>query len=70
MSNQPLHKIGSVRVADAREYGHACGFLIEEYSYWGSPEPHWAIPAWEDAGMGHRSGLFATREQAQKALSE
>ena len=59
----------TIRVEDAKEYGYASGFVIEQRRHWnGDDRETWAIPAWEEMGCGDFAGIFPTREAAQAAL--
>lgn len=58
----------TVRVEDAREYGHAAGFVVEEFGYWNDAAPTWAIPAWEERGLADLAEVFPTRAAAEAAL--
>lgn len=60
----------TVRIEDAKEYGYDAGFVIEQFRYWNF-EDHksWCIPAWEEMGLGSLEGVFASRDEAENALS-
>ena len=57
--------LGALQV-NAADYGAA--IVIERFSYWGTPDPQWAVPAWEEWGRPDLAGPFATVAQAQSAL--
>jgi len=60
----------TIRVEDAREYGHEAGFVIEQLRYWnGDDHQTWAVAPWEEMGLGALDGVFATREEAETALA-
>lgn len=60
----------SVRVADATQYYHQFGYVIERFGYWGgAPRKSWGVPAWEDMGLGELEGVFLTRAEAEAALT-
>lgn len=63
-------RIGDLQVADYAEYGEGrTGFIIEQFAYWNLSDPSWALPAWGERGEGMLCGPFATREDAERALS-
>ena len=61
-------KVGAIRVCDAREYGRDAGFVIEQFGYGQSDEPSWAIPAWDELGLGSLAEVFPTFHAARRAL--
>jgi len=63
-----MEKLGAVRVSSIGDYED--GFYIEQFSYWNSDEPQWAVPAWDERGMPHFCGPFASSEAAQIALAD
>lgn len=65
-----MPQIGDIQVCDAREYGHASGYVVEEYDYWNQAEPFWAIPAWEERGHSDLAAVFETYEAAAHAIED
>ncbi len=60
----------TVRIESAKEYGYEFGFVVEQLRYWnGDDRQTWAIPAWEEMGLGGLGGVFPTRHAAQAALN-
>lgn len=62
----------SIRVCPASDYEMGEGFVVEQRRYWGigSSEERWAIPAWDEIGLAHLDGVFATRAAAEAAVEE
>lgn len=63
--------LSTARVVDLVEYGHGqTGFAIETLGYWNLDHEHYAIPAWDERGLGSLSGPFKTAAEAQAALDD
>jgi hypothetical protein len=59
----------NIRATPASEYDLGEGFVIEQCRHWNfNDEPSWAIPAWEEMGCDHLSGVFPTRSAAEAAI--
>ncbi len=56
-----------VQINDA-DYGDG-RVVIEAKSWWNNGERDWAVPAWEEMGLGELAGDFASRKEAEAALA-
>ena len=64
--------LNKIRIADASEYDLGEGFVIEQCCFSNSyidDDLIWALPAWEERGVGHLAGVFPTREAAAAAIA-
>lgn len=61
---------GQMQVSPYSEYQpNAVGFVIEFANYWNGGELSWALPAWDEMGMGDDAdGIFPTQELAIIAM--
>lgn len=62
-----MAKFIPIRINDA-DYGDE-RVVIEAKSWWHNGVADWAVPAWEEMGLGELAGDFPSREAAQEALS-
>lgn len=55
---------------NGEDYGSG-RFVIEALSWWNSAtgELDWAVPAWDERGLAELEGPFASRAEAEEALS-
>jgi hypothetical protein len=62
-----MARIGSVQVSPPGAYEE--GFMVEQFDYWNTREPAWAVPAWDERGHPELCGPFATAAEAAAAIA-
>ena len=61
-----MARIGELQISSGAEYGCE-GFVVEQFTYGNSDEPHWCIPGWVEDRWGS-DGFFATEAEARDFL--
>ena len=61
-----MAEIGDMQISSASEYDRE-GFVVEQFRYGHSHEPHWCVPGWIEDQWGE-SGFFATEAEARNFL--
>ena len=57
-----MARVGEIKVGDAAEYGRT-GFVVEQFRYGNTDEPHWCVPGWVEDRWGE-DGFFDTEQEA------
>ncbi len=64
-----MAQIGAIQVSPFNAYDDN-GYRIEQYGYWNTNEPFFAVPAWEEMGYPDLAAVFETKAAALKAIHD